>query len=876
MGRAAELRALVDLLDPARGDADAGAVIVAAPGVGKTRLLHEVLGRADAAGRSSVLAIATRAAAATPYAAIAQLTLEPPPAVGAGASSWYADVARTLRAAPGGPPVVGVDDAHLLDPGSAALLLHLALTQSATLLLTVRRGEQPPDPITTMWKDGLARRMDLQPLAPAQIGELIDAMVPGAIAERAKRSIATASGGNALFARELVQGALDSGSLHEEDGLWRWDGTIVLAPRLVDAVGSRLAGLTNDQLEALATISMSEPLPLSIAESVLPMDTLAGLEDLRLVTVSGQPPQCRAAHPLYGEIALETLSGSTRSRLLRKLIDAVSAAGLRTDTDTLLVASGRLHLGQDADPALFTDAATIANRNFDHRLASRLAEAAVRSGGGPAAQLAAAVAATGESRFTEAERLLDRAEPAITGGEHPLCLQYLSTRVRALQQGLGAVPEALAMIDRFEAAHRREGGHDRAAREFARAQRAEICLEDGRLADTVATGAPLLAADGTEPAARLMAAVTSGEALAFQGLTVRARELQPVMAALAQTGRPELRHGTASAIGQDVMCSILDGHVRAGAELSAALHHEAVADPDPLIWGLSFFLVGASVLRTGRPRTARDALLEATAGFQQTDISGHLGWLYALLAQSDALLGDGAAAHRHLAQATAHRPARPVGRTTGDHVTAQALTRMVDGDVTGAAELALAGADAAGEIVIQRADLLHLAARLGAPPAPIAAQLHRLAHAAESPLIELQAAHAAALAAHDAEALARIAGTFADDGAILLAAEAAADAARAYRSKGMTSSAHRLDARSAVLAARCEGARTPAMTRPQPVAELSRREREVAELAARGLSNAEIAGRLSLSVRTVESHLYRVFAKLGVTERTELAELLPS
>ena len=52
------------------------------------------------------------------------------------------------------------------------------------------------------------------------------------------------------------------------------------------------------------------------------------------------------------------------------------------------------------------------------------------------------------------------------------------------------------------------------------------------------------------------------------------------------------------------------------------------------------------------------------------------------------------------------------------------------------------------------------------------------------------------------------------------------------------------------------------------------REREIVELAARGLSNKVIAERLTVSVRTVEGHLYRAGLKLGVSERTALKDVL--
>lgn len=54
------------------------------------------------------------------------------------------------------------------------------------------------------------------------------------------------------------------------------------------------------------------------------------------------------------------------------------------------------------------------------------------------------------------------------------------------------------------------------------------------------------------------------------------------------------------------------------------------------------------------------------------------------------------------------------------------------------------------------------------------------------------------------------------------------------------------------------------------IARLTRREREVAQLAGLGFSNSEIATRLFLSVRTVESHVLQARVKLGASRRSEL------
>ncbi|MEY9965706.1 DNA-binding CsgD family transcriptional regulator [Streptacidiphilus sp. MAP12-16] len=59
-----------------------------------------------------------------------------------------------------------------------------------------------------------------------------------------------------------------------------------------------------------------------------------------------------------------------------------------------------------------------------------------------------------------------------------------------------------------------------------------------------------------------------------------------------------------------------------------------------------------------------------------------------------------------------------------------------------------------------------------------------------------------------------------------------------------------------------------------PAAPLTPQEREIAELAAAGLTNKQIGERLYLSPRTVSSHLYRLFPKLGISSRAALRDAL--
>ncbi|MEV6979586.1 LuxR C-terminal-related transcriptional regulator, partial [Kitasatospora sp. NPDC093806] len=67
---------------------------------------------------------------------------------------------------------------------------------------------------------------------------------------------------------------------------------------------------------------------------------------------------------------------------------------------------------------------------------------------------------------------------------------------------------------------------------------------------------------------------------------------------------------------------------------------------------------------------------------------------------------------------------------------------------------------------------------------------------------------------------------------------------------------------------------TPPRASALDLAALTWQERRIADLAAGGLTNKEIGARMQLSPRTVGSHLYRVFPKLGITTRAALRDAL--
>jgi len=237
-----------------------GVVLAGAAGVGKTRLAREALGAAEATGWVARWAVATRSAASIPFGAFAHLL---PAAAVSGESRFEmlrGAAAGVMQEAGGCRLAVGVDDAHLLDDASAALVHQLAATGGAFVVVTVRTGAPPPDPVVALWKDGLAERVEVQALGRTEVDELVTTRLGAQVDGTTLRDLWQLTGGNPMFLRELILGGLDTGALRRVAGVWRWEGSMTPAPRLVELIEARLGRLDPPERDLLELLAFGEPL----------------------------------------------------------------------------------------------------------------------------------------------------------------------------------------------------------------------------------------------------------------------------------------------------------------------------------------------------------------------------------------------------------------------------------------------------------------------------------------------------------------------------------------------------------------------------------------------------------------------------------------
>jgi hypothetical protein len=411
VGRTEELALLRRLL---ADSACRGIVLSGAPGVGKTRLAGDFARSLETDGWVVHHVRATEAIAAIPFGAFAHLVR------GQEGTSPLDLLRRTGRSlaeeASGRSILLLVDDAHLLDASSAALLHHLVMSETAFSLLTVRAGTHAPEPIPALLKDEWFGHIPLQALSEGEVGELIAAALGGRVDGHTEHALWRASDGNGLFLRELLTVGLDTAALVETNGIWRWKGALTAPPHARRAVTDRLTGLDPSLRDVVDLVALSEPLELLVLASLVTPETvdLAEHEVLIVVDQSDRRAVVRLPNALYGEVIRDGLPQLRSRQLRRRLADAIDATGSRRSLDVLRVALLRLDAGDTPPLATLLAAARTAQGRYDHGLATRLAAAALGDGGGGEAADLLAQELRVQGRYTEAEEVLAAASTGAT------------------------------------------------------------------------------------------------------------------------------------------------------------------------------------------------------------------------------------------------------------------------------------------------------------------------------------------------------------------------------------------------------------------------------------------------------------------------------
>ncbi|MGH3982050.1 MAG: helix-turn-helix transcriptional regulator, partial [Pseudonocardiaceae bacterium] len=345
--------------------------------------------------------------------------------------------------------VIGVDDAHLLDELSATLVHQMVLRRAASVVLTLRSGKTAPDAVTGLWKDGHLTRLELQPLSPGETTALVEAALGGPVDSVAARRLWSITRGNVLYLRQLVDGELEAGRLHQAAGVWLWSGTPRLAPGLVDLLSARIGQLPNAVKDVVEVLAFGEPLGVPLLAELTDAAAVEQAEARGLMETypDGRRLQARLAHPLYSEVQRARIGTLHARRLCGRIARALAGTCGRRAGDTLRRALLTLESDLPPDPVLLTDAAGRATELGDLGLAERLARAAVTAGGGfePWLLLGNALHWSGPGRGAEAEtELAAVAALARTDTER---VQAAIPRSANLVFGLGRPADATAMLD---------------------------------------------------------------------------------------------------------------------------------------------------------------------------------------------------------------------------------------------------------------------------------------------------------------------------------------------------------------------------------------------------------------------------------------------
>jgi DNA-binding NarL/FixJ family response regulator len=858
IGRSEELAVIADATR-ATADRAGGIVLSGSAGVGKTRVAREAVAGCGSRTARRHWIVGTASARSVPLGAFADI-----------ASDFGPDPLRRVREvidgligdARDGEVVVGVDDAHLLDDLSAFTVHQLVTRGLATVILTIRSGESPPDAITAIWKDQHLERLELQPLSLPEIAGLVEHVLGGAVDSFSAQRLWRYTQGNALYLRHLLDNEISAGRMTQRSEVWLWDGQPELSPTLAELLEDRISQVPSSVRDVLDVLAVAEPMETQVLEAITDSDAVAEAESLGLISVDPhvRPASVRLAHPLLGEVRR---SGSLRLRRLRGRI-ATEFARVGSTDPRGLVRQAVLTLESDLvlDPDLLLAATSSAMQLGDLRLAEMLAQRAVAAGGGLPPKMILAMAITWQERGVDAEALLAELARETNG---PTRAQIAILRAMNFAISLGDAASAERELDESIPAD------DEAAQAIANALRAMIDLMRGQ-SSAVDRAGIILAGAPANDIAHMMSIWVVVTGLGDLG---RIDELESAADAGYQLAEKsaEASHLRLPLAAVQVIAYRLAGALTSLDAMIVRIGRDTIDVPFQQAWHSLF--AGLSAMSRGELPAAQRALQEAIAHLEN-DGGGRMTRTFARswLAAVTAMAGRAVDARRELAAIERSPQDAEAGAWDLERFIAEAWTCAAEGATSQAISILrdAAANEAERGRTAWEVVLLQTATQFG--DHTTAARLAELEAQIQGPRAPAAAAHAAALAAGSGDALVDASRQYEVFGDRIAAADAAAHAVVAYQNAGSRGAAMSASTIAQRLAAECQGAQTPALRAATTSQPFTARQREIISLAAQGLSNKDIADRLTMSTRSIEGHLFRASQRVGANSREQLISIL--
>lgn len=856
LGRGEQLRQAADSID-----SGTCLVITGAAGIGKSRLLEEIVARVDRGRFAVQRLLPTDATAAIPLGAFAPLL---PKSLAQVEHPWLLlrDAAAAVSSGADRVTLLAIDDVQFLDELSVALVAQLVLNANTVLVLTCRTGAVLPPTIAELVAKRPSRWVSLGALSEHEVRAALTTALDGPVEAATARACRELSLGNPLYLREIVRNGCELGTLRPIRGVWRRTGSWQVPPGLLELIRSRVERLDPAERRVAELLAFAGELDVSTValldgRQVLPALEAKGLLSTELVP-DGQV--VRPSHPLHAE-AIRALTPPQRAaQRRRELADVAERLG---EENALRVAVWRLDAGDPVGVERLLLACRFAWAALDMPLLRRLAEAAVAEGDSVKATQMLADALVYLGHADEADKVLARAGASPRTDEERLLLAMS----RAFTQfwGFGRSDKAIAVLDGW--APRPEDPAVRRPVDFLRGQ---VLALSGDPKAALRHYRPLLAdrALRDHPWTAPMWVVA---AIAEATLGHPDRSAAAVSHARRSTSGTPLPWSAPALHWSEYIHLAMAGEYGRAGEVAAALRAEA--EDDGPFCGLGSLACGQAARLRGDLASARGYLAEATYEHQRS-VTDMPSIVAAELAHTAALAGDRVAADAAMREALMLRR-RCLALLERWLDVARTWTMVFTDSVEAAAAHSVRCAATARTDGLTGFEIiaLHDAVRLGTVTSAVVDRLTELGE--HHDFANRAAEHAIALARHNGPALTEVAEGFLAAGAVLLAAEAFAGAEAAYGASGDEAAQRNSRARAALLRDRCGAACTPALQRLRAPM-LTPREREIAALAAEGLGNRQIAEQLCVSIRTIENHLQRIYQKLGVANRGHLARFLSS